>query len=187
MIDRSLIRRYVAAIYRLAERDGQIDVVGRQLERLQAAAVHDERTLRVLRHPDITVADKRSLLWAIAGEPPSELVRGLIDVILQKERVDILLGAADAFVQLADEAAGVVRATIDVAWEPDEGRKTSLQQALSDLVGAPVVAEFRLQPELIGGARVRVAGRLIDGSLRGSLDNMLDQIRATPYGQEASV
>ncbi len=186
MIDRSLIRRYVAAVHRLAQQEGKVDVVRGQLMRLQEAVTADPRTLRVLGHPDIAAADKRALLLAVVGEAPAEIVRGLIDVVLEKERVEVLQGAADVFIELADEAAGVVRASIEVAWEPDEALRQRMQEGLTRLVGAPVVIDYHLRPELIGGARVHVGGRLIDGSLSGRLGQMLDQVQAAPYRQETS-
>lgn len=180
MIDRSLIRRYVAALHDLAAKAGQTEAVQGELARLQAAVRADARLLQILRHPQISAEEKRALLARLVGETPSELMSGFLGLLLEKERVGILVGVADAFTELRDEAAGLVRAQVEVAWEPDDEQKQRLCAALSLLVGAPVVADFRLVPEVIGGARVRVRGRLIDGSLAGGLDRLLDHLRQQP-------
>lgn len=178
--DHSLIRRYVAAVYQLAAQANEVERVRGELARLQEAVATDARLLAVLRHPQIPQDDKRMLLLRLAGEQPSELVAGLIDLLLDKERVEVLAGAADALTELADEAAGVARAHVEVAWEPDEDQKRRLQAALSRLIGVPVVTEFHLDSEIIAGARVRVAGRVIDGSLGGQAQRMADHVRAAP-------
>lgn len=180
MIDRTLVRRYAAAIYRLSEDAGQVDRVREELARLQLAAATDPRLLNVLRHPGIDAEQKRRTLLNIAGEAPTEIAAGLVDLILDKDRAEILPGIADAFTEFADEAAGRVRAQVEVAWEPDEDQKERLAAALSRLVGAPVVVEFVLAPEVLGGARVQVAGRRVDGSLAGRLDQMVSQVSAAP-------
>ncbi len=180
MIDYSLIRRYISAVHDLA---AQADVVGRvqeELARLQVAALDDERLMMVLRHPEISAEEKRSLLLRLSGDDPTQITTGLISLLLEKERVDVLLGAGDVFTQLADAARGVVRAQVEVAWVPDDEQKQRLEEALSRLVGAPVVADFELAPDVIGGARVRVAGQLIDGSLQGRLEALVDHVGAAP-------
>jgi len=182
MIDRTLIRRYVAAVYRLAADAGQVEPVREELARLQEAVSRDPRTLAVLQHPGISPAEKRDLLLKLAGETPSATVAGLLDVLLEKDRAEVLLGAADAFTELADEDAGRVRAFVEVAWEPDAEQQQRLQSALARLVGKPVVAEFKLVPEILGGARVRVLGRLMDGSLQGRLQEMVSRITTAPSG-----
>lgn len=178
MIDRSLIRRYVAAIHGLAVEAGETERVHVELARLQSAVGADRRLVRILLHPEISVDDKRALLLRVAGDEPSQIVAGLVDVLLDKERVEVLLGVADVFTELADEAAGNARAYIEVAWEPDEDQKQRLREALSGLVGKPVVAEFRLEPEVIGGVRARIEGRLIDGSMAGHLTRLVEQVGA---------
>ncbi|MCE5218264.1 ATP synthase F1 subunit delta [bacterium] len=180
MIDRTLIRRYVAAVYRLAADAGQVEPVREELARLQEAVTRDPRTLEVLQHPGITVAEKRDLLRKVAGEAPSTTVAGLLDVLLEKHRAEVLLGASDVFTDFADEDAGRVRAFVEVAWEPDAEQQQRLQSALARLVGRPVVAEFKLVPEILGGARVHLLGRVMDGSLQGWLQEMVGRIATAP-------
>ncbi|NSW55531.1 MAG: ATP synthase F1 subunit delta [Armatimonadetes bacterium] len=180
MIDHTLIRRYIAAVYDLSVKSAQVEMVGEELARLQLAINSDPRLQGVLRHPEITPKEKTEILERIAGNPPSEIVRGLISVLLEKKRTEVLKGAADAFAALTDAARGVVRAHVEVAWEPDSAQKERLELALSRLVRAPVVTEYHLIPEVIGGARIRMAGRLIDGSLAGHLTRLAEQVSAKP-------
>ncbi len=180
MIDHTLVRRYIAAVYDLSVKSAQVERVGEELARLQLAMNSDPRLQGVLAHPEVTPEEKAGILLRIAGESPSEMVRGLISVLLEKKRADVLKGAADAFAALADAARGVVRAHVEVAWEPDSAQKERLELALARLVRAPVVAEYHLVPEVIGGARIRLAGRLIDGSLEGHLTRLAEQVAAGP-------
>jgi F-type H+-transporting ATPase subunit delta len=178
MLDHTLIRRYVVAIHGLAAQAGLVARVHEELARLQLALTSDPRPLAVIRHPGISADEKRELLVRLTGKEPSAPTLGFIDVLLQKERTEVLVGAADAFAAVADEAQGVVRARVEVAWEPDADQRERLTRALSALVGAPVVAEYSQAPDVIGGARVRVAGRVIDGSLDGRLTELTGWVAA---------
>lgn len=176
--NRALTRRYVGALYQLAAQAGETAQVREALLRLQTAARADARFADILRHPEVAREDKRALLLSLVGPEPSALIAGFLDVVLDKGRPEALPAAADMFTELADEAAGVVRAHVEVAWEPDEAHKTRLREALSRVVGAPVVTEFHHVPEVIGGARVRMAGRVIDGSLSGKAQRLVEHLRA---------
>jgi F-type H+-transporting ATPase subunit delta len=178
MIDRSLTRRYVAAVHSLAAEAGQVDLVRDELGAVQAALQADERLLALLRHPNVALADKRDLLLRLVGPQPSRILAGLVDVVLSKKRPEALLGAADIFIELADEATGVVRARVEVVVMPTPDQQARLRAALARLLGAPVVTDFAVAPEILGGARVRVGGRLIDGSLSGGLDRLSAGLRA---------
>jgi len=182
MIDHTLVRRYIAATHALAAQADEVDRVQEQLGRLQQAAKTEPLFLPMLRHPDISLDDKRAVLLRVAGAQPSRVVAGLLDLLLEKERTEVLLAAADAFTQVADEAKGVVRAHVEVAHEPTEAQKQRLETALSRLAGAPVVTEYLTAPEVIGGARLRIAGRLIDGSLAGHIDGMVEQVGSMTAG-----
>jgi F-type H+-transporting ATPase subunit delta len=179
MIDRSLTRRYVAAVHSLAAEAGQVDLVRDELGAIQVALQADERLLTLLRHPKVALADKRDLLLRLAGPAPSPILAGLVNVVLDRKRPEALLGAGDVFIELADEAAGVVRARVEVAVMPTPDQQARLRAALARLLGAPVATDFAVAPEVIGGARVRVGGRLIDGSLSGSLDRLSAGLRAS--------
>lgn len=176
MIDHTLIRRYVSAVYRLAAEAGEVDAVREQLMRLQTAVNADERLLAVLRHPDIGDGEKQALLTRLAGDAPSKTVIGLLSVVLSKKRIEVLQGAGDVFTEFADEADGVVRAFVEVAREPAPDQSDRLRDALSRLMGRPVVVEFHVTAQVIGGARVRIGGLLIDGSLAGHVDRLAGRV-----------
>jgi hypothetical protein len=75
MIDHTLIRRYIAAVYDLSVKSAQVERVGEELGRLQWAIESDPRLQGVLAHPEVTPEEKAGILLRIAGESPSEIVR----------------------------------------------------------------------------------------------------------------
>jgi len=180
MIDRSLVRRYVAAITGLAARDAQTDRVRQELAALQRAATADPRLLALLHHPQVPREEKRAVLLRLVGDQPSHIITGFVDILLEKERIEVLQAAADMFTALADEAAGVERARVEVVHPPDDAQSLRLREALSRAMGAPVVLDIELVPEVIGGARVHVGGRVIDGSLAGRIEQVLQHVHAAP-------
>lgn len=54
----------------------------------------------------------------------------------------------------------------------DEASRARLLAGLTRQYGAGLVAEYRVNPELIGGLRIRVGDDVIDGSVQGRLDRL---------------
>ena len=55
-------------------------------------------------------------------------------------------------------------------------------EVISDLekrYGSGITSEFRLNPELIGGVRVRIGSDVWDGSVRGRLERLEQELSAT--------
>ena len=53
-----------------------------------------------------------------------------------------------------------------------------LRRALEHYVGGPLKIRTKIDPEMLGGIWVRIGDTVIDGSLRGQLDAMRDQLCA---------
>ena len=68
-----------------------------------------------------------------------------------------------------DEAQGGVRAFVTTALPLREDQAERLRRALGGWLGAEVVLDARVDPEIVGGIAVRVGDRLLDASLRGRL------------------
>ncbi len=69
-------------------------------------------------------------------------------------------------------------ATVRTAVPLTDEERSRLLQALSRYVGRPVQIEAQLDADLLGGVWVRIGDIVIDGSLRGQLDALRDQLRA---------
>jgi F-type H+-transporting ATPase subunit delta len=69
-----------------------------------------------------------------------------------------------------------VRAGVTLARTPDERLKRSIQDALSRQLGKQVIPAFSVDPEILGGAIVRVGERVLDGSLRRRMTKLRRQL-----------
>lgn len=64
----------------------------------------------------------------------------------------------------------VRRLTVTVSAETARPLKAATRKAIEDAAGAPVTEVVR--PELIGGLRLRIGDRVIDGSVAGNLERL---------------
>jgi F-type H+-transporting ATPase subunit delta len=77
-----------------------------------------------------------------------------------------------AFQQVIRERQGITEAQVSSAVELNAPQKAELKSTLERVTGKRVEATFSLEPELLGGAVVRVGDTVYDGSLRSRLNEL---------------
>lgn len=168
-------RRYAEAAFQVAMRDGTVEQWRSELA-AAAAVIGDERAIGTLSNPAIPI-DQRStavggLLKGIASDP----VRNLIQLLLRRGRIEELARVDAEFRRLDDRRQGIIHATATsaAALSPDEVR--ALTQRLEESTGGRIALDVQVDPSLLGGLVVRVGDRLIDGSVRGRLERLRNQL-----------
>jgi F-type H+-transporting ATPase subunit delta len=92
-------------------------------------------------------------------------VYGLLMVLLRRRRLDHLVSVADEFHKLAEEAQGIVRATVRSAVPFTDAQADRLAKALGRRTGRRIVLARETDPAVIGGAVVALDHQVIDGTL----------------------
>jgi F-type H+-transporting ATPase subunit delta len=168
-------RRYAEAAFEVAMRDGTLEAWRSELD-VAAGIVSDERALQVLANPAIPADKRASVLEDVLGRNVSRPVLNLIQLMLRRGRIEMLPRVAAEFRRLDDDRQGITHATAISAapLEPDEIR--ALTARLEQSTGGRIELDVQVDPSLLGGIVVRVGDRLIDGSVRGRLERLRNQL-----------
>lgn len=168
-------RRYAEAAFQVALRDDTLADWRSGLD-LAADIAGDERALKVLANPAIPVERRAEALTGLLGERVTGPVRNLIQLLLRRGRIEELPQVAAQFRRLDDERQGITHATATsaAALDPDEIR--ALTSRLEETTGGRIALDVQVDPSLLGGLVVRVGDRLIDGSVRGRLERLRNQL-----------
>jgi len=173
----TIARNYAEALFRLGEKSGNAERYAGLIEALAAAVHASPRVEMVLMSPKVTKARKAELLAKGVPEAPKEFGHFLHAVV--KRGRQLLLGEiATQYGALLDVKFNRVRAGITLAREPDPALQQSITEALAKALGKEIVAGFAVEPEILGGAVVRVGERLLDGSVRRKLKQLRRQLLA---------
>jgi F-type H+-transporting ATPase subunit delta len=168
-------RRYAEAAFEVAMRDGSLERWRPQLD-LAAGIAGDERALDVLANPSVPLERRTKALDDMLGERVSRPVRNLIQLMLRRGRIEQLPRVAAEFRRLDDVRQGITHAIATSATEltPDEVR--ALTARLEQSTGGRISLDTQVDPSLLGGLVVRVGDRLMDGSVRGRLERLRNQL-----------
>jgi F-type H+-transporting ATPase subunit delta len=128
---------------------------------------------RVLADPLLPTPRKRALAEEVfTRAKASPLLVRLLGLLVEAGRTDLLPGIEEAFRQAWNAERGVAEAEAVTAVELDEKQREALTQALAGVSGHDVDLRTRLDPRVIGGVLVRMAGKSYDGTVRGRLKAM---------------
>jgi len=105
--------------------------------------------------------------------PP--MARRFVQLLLRKNRLQAIHAVTAAYGRLLDEAQGRIRLTVSTARPLDQTAQRALHARLEQLLKRPVGVTHHVDPSLLGGARLQLGSRMIDGTIRGQLDRFRRQ------------
>jgi len=170
--------RYARALVEVVlEQRLDADVARQQLNSI-AEAVRESGDLRqVWESPAISAEQKRSVLDAIVGQIGAfKAVRNFVAVIIDHRRVPMLNDIVRQFGIEIDAQLGFVEAKISSARELSAEEKRGLESQIERMTGKKVRTHYTSDPGLLGGVVVRVGSTIYDGSVRGQLEKMKQQL-----------
>ncbi|MFA6030051.1 MAG: ATP synthase F1 subunit delta [Elusimicrobiota bacterium] len=170
--ERVLARRYAAAFVAAAARTG---VEEQAVAELSAAARGLSGALAGFRHPRRTHAEKRQELGRLAGSVSAVTLR-FLELLLEKKRIDLLPASAVEAAIVLDERRGILRGKARTAAPLPPEAAGTLAAGLSRFTGRKVVLETETDEDLIAGASVRAGDWVLDGSLRGRLKRLSENL-----------
>ncbi len=77
---------------------------------------------------------------------------------------------------LLDEELGIARGEVITAFPLSEEEKKELEQALKGVLKKEVFLEAKVDPEIIGGVKIKIGDYIWDGTLKSQLEKFKEII-----------
>ena len=168
--------RYATALFNLASKEGSLQAIEEDLNVLVELMDNTPALRQMWESPLVPAGKKRSLLARILGEGVNPLTLSFLRLLVDKRREDILAAVREDVHRLADRSRHLLRAEAVFAVEPTEAEKEGLRRSLHERTGDQIELSVSVDPELLGGVVVRMHDNIIDGSVRGTLDKLREQL-----------
>ncbi|NMC81405.1 MAG: ATP synthase F1 subunit delta [Armatimonadetes bacterium] len=176
-------RRYATALFHAAEKAGVLDNVKADLALIDGFLRDHPEVGLALKAPRIPADRKKAVFHSLLAEQIREpLTLRFVNLLVDKNREAAIPDVVLAFTKLDEESRGVVSAKVSTALPMDEDQAGRMKQSLDALTGKDVRLEFTVDPNLIGGVTVHIGDTVLDGSVKGYLEQFGRQIRAVPAG-----
>ena len=134
---------------------------------------------RVWENPSIPAEQKRRLLDAIVErQQVSKTVRNFLAVLIDHRRVQQLAEIARQVESELNTRLGFAEADVTSARELSENEKRVLEARIETMTGRKVRAHYATDRGILGGAIVKLGSTIYDGSVKGQLHRMKEQLAA---------
>jgi F-type H+-transporting ATPase subunit delta len=162
-------KRYARATFEVASDEDRVDAWLSQLATLRDV-MSEPAISEVLSNPTIPTEERMELFSRDEGFD-KEIVN-LARLLIESNRVDEVAGVVEEFADLADAAAGRVRAVVTTAIELPSGEKDELAKKLSERLGKQVALRAEVDPRVLGGLKLQYGDRLIDATIATRLQQL---------------
>jgi F-type H+-transporting ATPase subunit delta len=143
-----------------------------------AAAWHESRELReFFMDPSFPVEQKVAFLDKLnATLKMSKETRNFVAVLIRNDRIGGLDEVVAEFRREVNQRLGIHEAKVISARKLDDTERRDLEKQIANLTGGTVEAQFEEDSSLLGGAVVQVGSTVYDGSVRGRLDRLREEL-----------
>ncbi len=179
----SSARHYAEAVFELAREEGDLGRWERRLERIEEL-LSDPELAEAVSSPVLSLGQKLELCRALLAQDDrlDREAGNLLLVLVSGGRTQLLGAIREGYQELVDRQQGRVRAELTTAVRLSPEVEARLARSLSERLRLEVRFRSRVDPELLGGAVVRVGDRVFDASLR----TKLEQLRQDLLSESAS-
>jgi F-type H+-transporting ATPase subunit delta len=176
-MDRRVAKRYARALYRAAHAADVVNAVEADLNAIQSVLDHDDRFAGFLATPTIGREEKSAIVEKLFSDRVTSMTLQALRLLLQKRREGEFSLMRDEYVAIRRAEGSVLYAGIHSAMELTDDQKKRIIDKLASQSGRQVEAEFSVDPSLIGGVKIALGNDVLDGTVRGSLRRLRDQLK----------
>lgn len=108
----------------------------------------------------------------------SKQLRNLLAVLIDHGRIGNVKEVAESYRRQLQERMGIQPAEIVTARELSREERETLVAGVARLVDGQIDPVFKLDKSILGGTVVRIGSTVYDGSVRGRLERLKDQLTA---------
>ncbi|MBW2503222.1 MAG: F0F1 ATP synthase subunit delta [Deltaproteobacteria bacterium] len=173
----ALTRRYAKALVELGVEKKSVDRYGDELAMITEVFAQQPLISQLLESPTLDMNKKEAMLADLSDTLDlCEGVRKFLGLLLSKGRLCFIKQIEEKYQRLADELSGILSAQITSAIELDDVNQQAIASSLEKQTGKQVAVNVKVDPELIGGLKAEIGGRLFDGSLKTQLKRIEESL-----------
>jgi len=143
-----------------------------------AQVAENERVRTAIADPNLSDAKVAGVFISILSGKLSGEAENFVRVRARNDRLSLLPEIRQQFEVLKNEREGVIEAEVQSAFELDEAQLKDLVQRLEKKTGRKVRPHVSVDRELIGGVKIVLGDKVIDGSARAQLAALETALKA---------
>jgi F-type H+-transporting ATPase subunit delta len=166
---------YARALFEAAKDDGVLDRVHEELGQF-ADALDEDRNLQVfLFSPYFSSEEKKQGVRRIVTDADERLLN-FLELLSERHRMPVLFRIRRIFDDLWAEENKLLSVTVTSATELDQSLVDDIGKRIEEQTGRQVELSSSVDPDVLGGLRVRVGNMVLDATVRNRLEQLRKQV-----------
>ncbi len=172
----TVARPYAEAIFERAKESDQLKPWSEMLSLLQMVAT-DEAMAGLISNPLFDRQRLIKLIMEVGGDRLSAEAGNLVTVLTANGRLQLLPEICELYETMKATSERTINVLVRSAYELKAAESKALAGALKQRLGRDVTITSELDPGLIGGVHIRAGDLVIDGSIRGKLEQLANELK----------
>ncbi len=168
-------RPYARAVFEMAREGESFDTWSESLQYL-ATIVSDSTMTQLLEAPKLTHQQRATMVEQVAGDKLDDQCSNFVKLLAENGRLELLGDIKALYEEYRADAEGAIEASVVSARKLTQQQTKNIAAALSKRLQRQVNIVSSIDKSLIAGAVIRAGDLVIDGSLKGRLQNMAQHI-----------
>jgi F-type H+-transporting ATPase subunit delta len=170
-------RIYAEALFEASKDGNRIDRVRDEFADFAAALEASPELGELLQNPQVESREKADVLEAVLGEA-DEAFRGFLRLLAEKGRIGEVEEIYAEWERLLAAEARVLEVDLTTAVDLSDEEAERIVGRIEQAAGRKVEATRSVDPDLIGGLVLQAGSLRLDGSVRGRLDGLREELLA---------
>lgn len=174
-VSQAVARVYAQALSDLGEDEGNLPRIADDLHALRELYETDANFREFFGSPRLDPPKKKRALHELLGERIDRPAMGLLHVLIDKRRETLLDNIAAEFDRYRDLREGRQHVYVTAARPLGEDQLDEIRTRLEKATGQQILIHQKIDPRVVGGLRIKLGDKVIDGTVR----RRLQQLRQT--------
>lgn len=165
-------RLYGGSLYDLAVEEGIADELMEQTQQVRALFRENPDYVRLLSLPTLAFEERAGLIDAAFGEDAQKYLVNFIKLLCERGHLGEFAGCCEEFTRRYNADHNITQAVVTSAVPLTKQQEEALCARLEKMSGKQVRMSVRTDPSIIGGLRVEMDGKALDGTVQGRLEGI---------------
>lgn len=178
----TIARPYARAVFEEATESNQFSEWLQILKNL-SLAISDRELVTLCENPQTDLTKLSELLTEVAfvslpvsNSKLQDRMNNFVKILTEAKRLAVIPGILEVYQEMLAERERITAVTVISAAPIADVLRLKIQNVLERKFDSKVSIEYQQDKTLIGGAIIRAGNRVIDGSIRGKLMRMADEM-----------
>lgn len=172
MSEAVVAKRYAEALFQLGQEKNTLDDLIEQFGIVSDVFKNNEQLYTFLEHPRINNEKKKQFIQDVFQGLQTDVINTM-KLLVDRHRTEITPSIINYFTQMVNDAKAIAEATVHSVRKLSDTETQQLADRLAAQLDKETVNITNVvDPEIIGGLRIRIGNTIFDGSIRGKLARM---------------